>query len=515
MKRKTLISLLILLMSNGIIFAKITLPDVLNSGMVLQQKQKDPIWGTSMPGEKITVLFEGQHKSTIADTTGHWEIWLDPMQASSKPSKMEISGSNTIVLHDILIGEVWLCAGQSNMQLILESTNKGDSVIASANYPMLRLFNVSRTVAFKHQSGPLATWQKCTPTSVKDFSAAAYYFGLALQKKLKVPVGIINAAFGGSEAEAWTPIEYLHTPDLQPCIDREKIWDAERPQVRKEYAEALEKWREYAAKERAAGREPKEAPHPPDALREYRIAASIYNGMIKPLIPFRIKGVIWYQGENNEGRAEQYGILLPTMIRAWRAKWQQGNFPFGIVQLPNYRDHKTQPIEDAWSDLRDAQRWTADTVKNTGLIVTINIGEAHNIHPKDKFDVGKRMCLWALNFVYHHPVLGSGPFYQTATVKGKYIIVKFKEVGTGLKVKNGKVLHEFALAGENRQWHWAQAKIIGKNLVKVWSKAVPQPVAVRYAFNSNPRDPNLTNNSGLPASPFRSDNWPGSTAGKR
>jgi sialate O-acetylesterase len=515
MKRTLFISLIILFVTNGMTFAKITLPDVLNSGMVLQQHQKVPVWGTANPGEKVSVSFAGQNKVGIADKSGQWKVWLNPMAASNVPQKMTITGLNTVILNDVLVGEVWLCAGQSNMQLILSSTNKGDSVIASANYPMLRLFNVSRAVAFKHQTGPLATWQKCSPASVKEFSAAAYYFGLALQKKLKVPVGIINASYGGSEAEAWTPIAYLHTPDLQPCIDREKIWDAERPQVRKEYAETLIKWREYAAKERAAGRIPKEAPHPPDALREYRIAASIYNGMIAPLIPFKIKGVIWYQGENNEGRAEQYGILLPTMIRAWRATWHQGNFPFGIVQLPNYRDPNNQPVETAWSDLRDAQRCTADTVKNAGLIVTIDIGEKHNIHSKDKYDVGKRMYLWALDFVYHYPVMGSGPIFQQDTVEGKTIMIKFKEVGTGLQVKNGGTLQEFAIAGADKQWHWAKAKIVGKNLVKVWSNDVPNPIAVRYAFNSNPRTPNLTNNSGLPAAPFRSDNWPGPTAGKR
>jgi sialate O-acetylesterase len=237
--------------------------------------------------------------------------------------------------------------------------------------------------------------------------------------------------------------------------------------------------------------------------------------MIKPLIPFAIRGNIWYQGENNEERAEQYGILLPTMIRAWRQKWLEGNFSFGIVQLPNFRNSMPQPADEAWSHLRDAQRWTSDTVPNTGLIVTIDIGEAHNIHYKDKLDVGKRMCQWALADVYHIPELPGGPVFEKAEVKANKIIATFKIIGRGLTTSDGKAPQEFALAGDDQQWHWAKAKIINKSQILIWSAEVKKPVAVRYAFNNNPKDPNLTNDSKLPASPFRSDNWSGPTHGKR
>jgi sialate O-acetylesterase len=237
--------------------------------------------------------------------------------------------------------------------------------------------------------------------------------------------------------------------------------------------------------------------------------------MIAPLIPFSIRGAIWYQGESNEARAQQYGILLPTMIRAWRERWSQGNFPFGIVQLPNYRDSKPEPADERWSHLREAQRRTARNTANAGLIVTIDIGEAHDIHPKNKVDVGKRMARWALVDVYGSKMTKSGPAFREAKNAGSKMILKFDEVGEGLRIRDGDKLEEFAIAGADHKWYWANAKIVGKDAIEVWSDAVPQPVAVRYAFNNNPQHPNLTNNTGLPAAPFRSDDWLGPTDGKK
>jgi sialate O-acetylesterase len=237
--------------------------------------------------------------------------------------------------------------------------------------------------------------------------------------------------------------------------------------------------------------------------------------MIAPLIPFYIRGAIWYQGESNEARAQQYGLLLPTMIKAWRERWGEGDFPFAIVQLPNYRDSKTEPADEAWSHVREAQRLTALNTPNTGLIVTIDIGEARDIHPKNKLDVGRRMARWALGDVYRRKLTKSGPIFREAKITGSKIVVKFDEAGAGLKIRDGDKLDEFAIAGTDHVWHWANAKIVGKDRVEVWLEAVPQPIAVRYAFNNNPRHPNLTNETGLPATPFRTDNWPGPTDGKR
>src|SRR6185369_7387930 len=319
--------------------ADVSLPDVISDRMVLQQKQKVAIWGYADAGEVVTVRFAGQSKKTTTSPDGKWLVKLDPLRANATPATMIISGRNQLELKDILVGEVWLVAGQSNMQRLLSETVNGDAAIAAANHPSIRLFNVSRQVAFRHAAPPLATWQACAPQTVKDFSAAGYYFGVELENELHVPIGLMNSSYGGSQAEAWTPVEYLlASDDLRPTVERTKIWDAERARVRVEYDEALKKWRAGADKAVAAGARPSPSPAVPDALREYRIASSIYNGMIAPLIPFPIRGAIWYQGESNEVRAQQYELLLPTMIKAWRERWAEGDFPFGIVQLPNYRD---------------------------------------------------------------------------------------------------------------------------------------------------------------------------------
>src|SRR5436190_14861267 len=423
--------------------ANVSLPDVISDGMVLQQNQKVPIWGRADPGESVTVRFPGQSKSTTAAADGEWLVRLDPMKANATAATMTVAGRNTIELRNILVGEVWLVPGQSNMQRLLSITANGDAAIAAADHPQIRLFNVSRQVGSQHAPPPLARWLACSPQTIKEFSAAGYYFGVELESELRVPIGLINASYGGSQAEAWTPVEYLlASPDLKPTVDRTKIWDEERSRVRVEYDEAIKKWRADADKATAAGARPSPSPAVPDALREYRIAASIYDVMIAPLIPFYIRGAIWYQGESHEARAQQYGILLPTMIKAWRERWAEGEFPFGIVQLPNYRDPKPEPADEPWSHIREAQRQTAISTPNTGLIVTIDIGEAHDIHPKNKL-------------------------------------------------------------------------IVGKDTVQVWSPEVKKPLAVRYAFNNNPRHANLTNETGLPAAPFRTDDWPGPTDGKR
>jgi len=498
--------------------ANVALPDVISSGMVLQQGQKVPIWGKADPGEAITITFAGQKKRTVGDKDGKWLVRLNPLHANSTPATMSIEGNNKIELTDILVGEVWLVAGQSNMQRLLSETANGNAAIAAANYPTLRLFNVSRQVAFKHAPPPLATWQACTSESVKQFSAAGYYFAVELQKELKVPVGVINSSYGGSQAEAWTPVEdLLASADLKPTVDRTKTWDEERPRVKVEYDEAIKKWRAEADAAKAAGATPKPSPAVPDALREYRIAASIYDGMIAPLIPYYIRGAFWYQGESNEARAQQYEILLPVMIKAWRQRWSEGDFPFGIIQLPNYRDQKNEPADEAWSHIREGQRRTSRSLAKTGLIVTIDIGEARDIHPKNKLDVGKRMALWALADVYSKSSASSGPSFRSAaaSASGSEMIVTFDDAGRGLKTRDGSKPAEFAIAGPDKKWYWAEAQIIGRNQVKVWSPSVAQPAAVRYSFNNNPKNPNLTNDSGLPASPFRSDNWPGPTDGKR
>jgi sialate O-acetylesterase len=514
--KKPLLILLLLLASALTAAANVTLPDVISDAMVLQRDRAVPIWGKADPGESVTVKFGNQAKTAVAGSDGKWIIRLSPMRASATPQTLIIEGRNRVELKDILVGEVWLVSGQSNMQRLLSETANGEQAIAGANHSLIRLFNVSRQVAFKHAPPPLGVWRACTPESVKEFSAAGYYFGVELEKELNVPIGLLNSSYGGSQAEAWTPVEYLlASPDLKPTVDRTKVWDEERPRVKADYDEAIKKWRVEADKAKAAGARPQPSPAVPDALREYRVASSIYDGMIGPLIPFAVRGAFWYQGESNEARAQQYGLLLPTMIRAWRERWGEGDFPFGIIQLPNYRDPKPDPADEPWSFIREAQRQTAQTTRNAGLIVTIDIGEARDIHPKNKLDVGKRMALWALAEVYGRKITSTGPMFQSSKIAGPKIVLTFAAAGAGLKIRDGDKLDEFAIAGADHKWVWAEAKIVGKNRVEVWSPGIAQPQAVRYAFNNNPKHPNLTNETGLPASPFRTDDWPGPTDGKR
>ena len=512
---RNLFILTVFIFCSTAVLADVHLPDVIGNSMVLQQKQMIPIWGTAEAGEAVTVILGGKKKTVVAGLDGKWRVDLGKLSANFTPQIMTIAGKNQIELKDILVGEVWLVAGQSNMQRLLRETANGDTVQAAANHLNLRLFNVRREVGFKKTGKPIGEWAACTPASVAEFSAAGYYFAVELEKELKVPVGMINASWGGSQAEAWTPVAYLNaSPELRPTVERTKIWDAERDRVRVEYADAIKKWREDQDKAKVTGARPSPSPGVPDALRDYRVASSIYDGMIEPLMPFAIKGAVWYQGESNEARAEQYTLLLQTMIRAWRERWGQGNFPFGIVQLPNYRSVKPEPEEAPWSFIREAQRRTAVTTPNTGLIVTIDIGEANDIHPKNKLDVGKRMARWALKDVYARRIVNE-PIVVRADAKNGKVILTFADVGAGLKIRDGDKLDEFAIAGEDKKWYWAEATIVGKDRVKVWSSKVRDPKAVRYAFNSNPKHPNLTNDSGIPASPFRTDNWPDPTAGKR
>lgn len=493
--------------------AAVFLPDILGDNMVLQRSRPITIWGTADPGEAVHVAFLGQETSTAADEHGRWKAVLGPFEAHAQPASMAITGTNRIVLNNILVGEVWLCSGQSNMQWTLEQSDGGEAAIQSADHPQIRLFNVSRDVAFKRKAGKLASWEACTPATARDFSGVGYFFGLELYQELGIPVGLVNSSYGGSQAEAWTPVAYLAASEaLRPCIEREKIWEAERPRVQASFDKAKEEWKVASAQAEAEGKPIPREPRVPDALRDYRIAASIYDNMIAPLLPFAIRGALWYQGESNEERAEQYELLLPTMIRSWRERWGQGDFPFAIVQLPNFRKAAPEPADEAWSHIRDAQRKTFLQVPKTGLIVTIDIGEADDIHPTNKLDVGHRLCLWALSEVYGRSATWTGPVFRKARFTGNKAILTFDEVGAGLRSGDGAPLRTFATAGADEQWHWARATIKGKRKVIVWGDGV---VAVRYAFNNNPDRPNLSNDTGLPVSPFRTDNWPGPTAGKR
>ena len=625
--------------------------------MVLQRDIPVPVWGTAASGEEITLEFAGQKKSTKTDSGGKWQVTLAPMPASLEPHELVVSASHgsRVSYHDVLVGDVWLCSGQSNMGFGVKGSLNGEQEIASANYPAIRLFSVAPNPTLTPNHAVKGEWQPCSPKTAGDFSAVSYFFGRELHNELKIPIGLLHSSVGATPAEAWTRMEALSAmPALAersksevaqilsqeednkrflveraaweekygvkpvPVTEASRAWAAPDLDttdwktvtfpgnwkhfglksggvfwIRKEFnlpEEAIKNtyiilslnWvgeqydtvflngeevahiveqppafytanRSYYVRSKFAkpGRnvvavrfstatenagmqqsgkgvfpfaglkntddkwlmkvESTFAPLPPEALRSRPkpntlvlrgVPSSLYNGMIAPLVPLAIKGVIWYQGESNVPRSGEYCELLSGMIGDWRAQWGQGDFPFYIVQLANYWGVPKEPGRSGVAEVREAQVQVCNRVPNTGLAVAIDIGE-ENIHPRNKQDVGKRLAIQALNKTYGRTVVCWGPVYHTMTVKGQAICITFDHIEGGLVAKGGP-LKWFAIAGADKKYVWADAKIEGDTVV-VSSPKVPQPVAVRYAWADNPEGCNLYNAAGLPAAPFRTD----------
>lgn len=435
--------------------ASVKLHGLFTDGMVLQQGAKVPVWGSATPGQKIMVRFQGQETGTSAGKDGQWTVHLKNLKPGG-PFEMEIFGDYTIRLKDVLVGEVWVCSGQSNMEWPLSGTHNAKENIKKANYPMIRLFNAPKTP----QPKPIddfvapAKWVHCTPETVPGFSAVGYYFGRDLQESRIVPVGLIQSAWGGTPAESWTR------------------------------GEVFEKT---------------------EGLKGLK-GSNLYNGMIAPLVPFAIKGVIWYQGESNADRAWQYRTLFPAMIKQWRADWKQGDFPFLFVQLAPWDVPKTA----TWPELREAQLYTAQTVPNTAQVVITDFGDPKDIHPQHKEPVGARLALAARALAYGEKITYSGPEYASKKVEGNKVVLSFKHVDKGLKIGGKeKDLKGFTIAGEDNEFHPAQAKIEGETVV-VWSDKVSSPKEVRFGWANHPVT-NLYNAAGLPATPFRTDTLPAIT----
>ena len=387
------------------------------------------------------------------------------------PHEMTVSADNTITVKDILVGEVWICSGQSNMQWTVERANNPKQETAAADYPKMRLFTVAQTISKEPQEDCTGSWGRCSPETAPSFSAVGYFFGRHLHKQLDVPIGMVNCSWGGTIAEAWTSRETLDSdPDFQAILDR------------------------------AANFDPKQKNQ----------ASVLYNGMLKPLVPLAIRGAIWYQGESNVSRSEQYRELFPAMITDWRSTWKQGDFPFLFVQLAPYRYKNKDPRECA--ELQEAQLMTL-SLPNTGMAVTVDIGNPGDIHPRNKQDVGKRLALWALAKTYGRELVYSGPLYKSMSVEGNKIRLRFKHTGGGLSTTDDGGLTHFTIAGQDGKFVEAAAAIDG-NTVLVHSDSVPKPKAVRYAWRDD-AVPNLCNTEELPASPFRTDDLPLVTAGKR
>ncbi|MCI0694583.1 9-O-acetylesterase [candidate division KSB1 bacterium] len=631
--------------------AQIKLPAIFSDNMVLQRNAKIPIWGTAKPGQQITVKINQQRKTTKADRDGKWRVDLAAMPVGG-PYELTVIGTETITFKNVMIGEVWLCSGQSNMEMPMVSTwatvNNFKAEVAAANYPDLRLFIVKRAKSTKPRTDVDSEgWKMCDSTSVKNFSATAYFFGRHLQQKLGVPVGLIQSAWGGTVVEAWTSsatlktvpvitdfVKLFETSPLDSIFDESAFaakmaaWNRQLDELDTasqgnpswnhpdfndsewktmllpnnwERAglpafDGIVKFRKVVQLPESFGKQnlqlnlgpiddadvtyingvqigatsiynqhrhyrvPADLPKAgknviavrvldtggngglygkPEALNllkdstqafplagewRYQIGADLqklpprpalantpnrptvlYNAMIAPLVPYAMRGAIWYQGESNAGRAYQYRTLFPLLIKDWRARWGKGDFPFLFVQLANYQAAVTEPVDDAWAELREAQIMTL-ALPNTGMAVTIDIGDANDIHPGNKQDVGNRLALDARHLVYGENITYSGPIYKSMKIEGNRIRLFFDHAQDRLMSRGGDKLQGFAIAGEDRKFVWAEAMIDGKTVV-VSSPQVAKPVAVRYAWATNPVC-NLYNRAGLPASPFRTDAWP-------
>jgi len=499
--------------------AGIRLPSVIGDNMVLQQGMETPIWGWADPGQKITVgasWGSGKWKwETKADKNGNWMVKIQPGKAGG-PYEMTVEGgSNTITLKNVLVGEVWVCSGQSNMEFELNRAIGGKEAMADANnYPQIRLFTVAKKVSYEPMKNCKGQWLVCNSQASARFSAVGFFFGRELNKELNVPIGLINAPWGGTPAESWMSKEALEADtNFQPILRRYEQTAANYPEEYKKFIERRNKYEQAAAQLRKEGKSvPSRDFQEPIGPNHPYSPTGLYNGMILPIVPYGIKGAIWYQGESNAGRAYQYRTLFPAMIQNWRQTWKQGDFPFLFVQLANFMATRPEPGPSEWAELREAQSMTLSK-PNTGMAVIIDIGEANDIHPRNKLDVGKRLALWALAKTYGKDMVYSGPLYKSMDVKGNSIILHFGSIGGGLVAKNDEVLKGFAIAGKDKKFVWADAKIEGDTVV-VGSDKVAEPAAVRYGWADNPVC-NLYNKEGLPATPFRTDNWPGVTDTRR
>ena len=479
--------------------------------MVLQQGQQNPVWGKANAGESVTVSIGDQAHLVTAGDDGTWMVTLDPLPVGG-PHTMTVKGSNTITYEDVLIGEVWICSGQSNMGMAVNASNDPDLESLTAKYPNIRLISVPQVGTQEPQDDFKGQWEHCTPASVRNFSAVGYFFGRTLHQALDVPIGLIDNAWGGSAAEAWVRRDLLekderYAPLMERWKETEATFDYEPLLAKHEEQMAAFQEAKKAAKaaNKPFNRRPPRAPR--NSLTGQHRPANLYNGVLKPTIGYGIKGVIWYQGETNASRGEEYSHLFPMMIQHWRDEWKQGDFPFYWVQLADYKAEVEEPGDSEWAELREAQTQTMNKLSNTGEAVIVNLGEANDIHPKNKQDVAKRLARWALAKDYGIDIVYRSPIYKSMAVNDSKAVVTFDHVGGGMDTFDVKQPIGFTIAGEDHKFVHADAKLIGKDKIEVWSDKVSSPVAVRYAWADNPVC-NTQNKEGLPLTPFRTDDWP-------
>jgi sialate O-acetylesterase len=478
--------------------ADVKLPALIADHMVVQRNLPVHVWGKAAPAEAVSVAFRGETRTATADAVGLWSLYL-PSSEAGGPFEMTVKGDNTITLRDVMVGDVWVASGQSNMEWPVKNANNGQAEVAAASFPQIRLFRVRNLSATYPQDDVEGSpWAQCSPETVPEFSAIGYFFGRDLHRRLGVPVGLIDSSWGGTPADAWTSLRAISSDAaLMPVFAEwsrmndnaavDKLWRQKR----------LSDWERASARAKAEGRPAPPFPWEPNEGNSW-MPAGLFNAMIAPLTKYPIRGAIWYQGESNASpeRVSLYSRLFRTMIQDWRNAWRQGDFPFLFVQLANY---KAGP-NARWPELREAQL-QALALRNTGMAVAIDIGNPDDIHPRDKQTVGARLAAAARAISHGENIAYSGPLFRSAVPEAAAVRVFFDHSGTGLSARGG-ALRGFEIAGADRKFVPAEARIEGDAVV-VSSPAVTAPVYVRYAWSDNP-DCNLYNAEGLPASPFRS-----------
>ena len=473
--------------------AQLKLPALVGDHMVLQQGKPLPIWGWSAAGEEVTVTLGDQSATTVAGEDGRWRLNLEPMEAGGPYDITVRTATQSIEIADVMIGEVWLCSGQSNMDMRLAKLWDSERLESDLERDGIRLFRVERAIADEPADDLDGAWSLCEPKVAAKFSAVAYFFGVELQRELGVTVGLIHSAYGGTPAEAWTDTQrILSNPALTSIADS---WQRREQQ----YAEKLEAWE-------SNGEAQPDSTKPSEPPQRYK-PGGLFNAMIEPMIPYAIRGACWYQGESNIWHATQYQPLLTALIEDWRDRWSDSSLPFAVVQLPNYANPPRVPEGPySWAELRESQRLVSKNLPAVGLITTIDIGEPTDVHPRNKVDVGHRLALWALAEVYGGDSVYSGPRFAGYAIEGDKVRISFDHVGSGLAARDSNEIKGFVIAGPDQKFRWATAEIDGDDLLISEAK-VPDPRSVRYGWADDPHWANLINREGLPASPFRTDDW--------
>ena len=484
--------------------ADVELPALISDGMVLQSDRPVPIWGRAAPGESVRVVLLDQFHTAVADDRGEWSVQLDALPVGG-PHQLAVLGSNTIVVEDVWIGEVWLGSGQSNMRMTVAYSDGYEDAWKRADLPRIRMFREMSLPAEEPDWRGSGRWVVCAPDTFGDFSGTLFYFGRRLYDELDVPVGLIDSSVGGTPIESWTSRSAIDSCSALKDFVAAKNAAFEAFDVDAflaMYKKRIALWREEVAQAEADGATP---PRRPWNLAEYHLrvgdVAHLFNGKIAPLIPYGLRGIVWYQGENNVFDSELYSYQLPLLVEDWRSRWGRPDLPFAWVQLPNFGEGRRGA---SWAWVREAMRRSL-SLPRTGMAITIDIGDSRDIHPRNKRDFGERLARWALGDVYGFDLATSGPLLAEYTFRGREVILAFEHVDDGLVARGGP-LRTFEVQHEDRTWHAARASIDGAQVI-VAADRVERPLAVRYAWASNPAC-NLFNGAGLPASPFTTEGLP-------